>query len=155
MSLSRKKLVVSEEDGFLSGYLIKQLLWDGVPVIRPVDVKPRSERLRLDRISSRGSLLRVATDQCIGDEMLPQAVEPPVNILGVGDVSAVNMEITLNQTESLQDRALSWMKRVGLQWLDRPGKEPKRFWRRYLLNNPKFAWLTQLQLAGLKRFRLP
>ena len=50
--------------------------------------------------------------------------------------------------------APDWMKKAGLQWLYRLFKEPKRLWRRYLLNNPRFAWLTVLQLTGLKGFRL-
>jgi N-acetylglucosaminyldiphosphoundecaprenol N-acetyl-beta-D-mannosaminyltransferase len=50
------------------------------------------------------------------------------------------------------DEAPDWMKASGLQWLYRLIKEPKRLWRRYLLNNPKFAWLTFLQLTGLKGF---
>jgi N-acetylglucosaminyldiphosphoundecaprenol N-acetyl-beta-D-mannosaminyltransferase len=48
--------------------------------------------------------------------------------------------------------APDWMKRAGLQWLYRLFKEPKRLWRRYLLNNPRFAWFTLLQLTGLKGF---
>jgi N-acetylglucosaminyldiphosphoundecaprenol N-acetyl-beta-D-mannosaminyltransferase len=50
--------------------------------------------------------------------------------------------------------APDWMKKSGLQWLYRLMKEPKRLWRRYLLNNPKFAWLTFLQLTGLRGFQL-
>lgn len=50
--------------------------------------------------------------------------------------------------------APDWMKRAGLQWLYRLIKEPRRLWRRYLLNNPRFTWLTFLQLTGLKGFRL-
>jgi N-acetylglucosaminyldiphosphoundecaprenol N-acetyl-beta-D-mannosaminyltransferase len=52
------------------------------------------------------------------------------------------------------DEAPDWMKKSGLQWLYRLIKEPRRLWRRYLLNNPKFAWLTLLQLTGLRGFRL-
>lgn len=48
--------------------------------------------------------------------------------------------------------APDWMKRAGLQWLYRLIKEPKRLWRRYLFNNPRFAWFTFLQLTGLKGF---
>jgi N-acetylglucosaminyldiphosphoundecaprenol N-acetyl-beta-D-mannosaminyltransferase len=47
-----------------------------------------------------------------------------------------------------------WMKRTGLQWLYRLIKEPKRLWRRYLFNNPRFTWLSLLQLTGLRRFHL-
>ena len=50
--------------------------------------------------------------------------------------------------------APDWMKRAGLQWLYRLIKEPRRLWRRYLLNNPRFTWLTLLQLTGLKGFHL-
>lgn len=50
--------------------------------------------------------------------------------------------------------APDWMKNAGLQWLYRLIKEPARLWRRYLLNNPRFTWLTFLQLTGLKGFHL-
>lgn len=53
------------------------------------------------------------------------------------------------------DEAPNWMKKVGLQWLYRLIKEPKRLWRRYLANNPRFVWFTLLQLAHLKRFDYP
>jgi N-acetylglucosaminyldiphosphoundecaprenol N-acetyl-beta-D-mannosaminyltransferase len=49
--------------------------------------------------------------------------------------------------------APDWMKNAGLQWLYRLIKEPKRLWRRYLLNNPRFTWLAFLQLTGLKEYR--
>jgi N-acetylglucosaminyldiphosphoundecaprenol N-acetyl-beta-D-mannosaminyltransferase len=52
------------------------------------------------------------------------------------------------------DEAPDWMKKAGLQWLYRLIKEPRRLWRRYLLNNPKFTWLIFLQLTGLKGFRV-
>jgi N-acetylglucosaminyldiphosphoundecaprenol N-acetyl-beta-D-mannosaminyltransferase len=48
--------------------------------------------------------------------------------------------------------APDWMKQSGLQWLYRLIKEPKRLWRRYLLNNPRFIWLSFLQLSRLRRF---
>ena len=47
-----------------------------------------------------------------------------------------------------------WMKKRGLQWLYRLIQEPRRLWRRYLINNPRFVWLTFLQLTGLRRFPL-
>jgi N-acetylglucosaminyldiphosphoundecaprenol N-acetyl-beta-D-mannosaminyltransferase len=50
--------------------------------------------------------------------------------------------------------APDWMKRVGLQWLYRLYKEPRRLWRRYLSNNPRFAWLTLLQLTRIRRYPL-
>ncbi len=36
-------------------------------------------------------------------------------------------------------QAPRWMQRSGLEWLFRLGVEPRRLWRRYLLNIPRFA----------------
>ncbi len=52
------------------------------------------------------------------------------------------------------DEAPAWMKKAGLQWLYRLIKEPRRLWRRYLSNNPRFVWYTLLQLTHLRQFRL-
>lgn len=40
----------------------------------------------------------------------------------------------------LLPQAPRWMQRSGLEWLYRLFREPKRLWRRYLANNPKFLW---------------
>jgi N-acetylglucosaminyldiphosphoundecaprenol N-acetyl-beta-D-mannosaminyltransferase len=53
----------------------------------------------------------------------------------------------------LQD-APDWMKNCGLQWLHRLVKEPRRLWRRYLQNNPRFLWEIGLQLAGIRKFQM-
>jgi N-acetylglucosaminyldiphosphoundecaprenol N-acetyl-beta-D-mannosaminyltransferase len=41
-------------------------------------------------------------------------------------------------------QAPRWMQRSGLEWLFRLGSEPRRLWRRYLRNNPRFV----LRAAG-------
>jgi N-acetylglucosaminyldiphosphoundecaprenol N-acetyl-beta-D-mannosaminyltransferase len=33
-----------------------------------------------------------------------------------------------------------WMQRSGLEWFYRLTREPRRLWRRYLVNNPRFLW---------------
>jgi len=50
--------------------------------------------------------------------------------------------------------APQWMKNCGLQWLFRLLKEPRRLWRRYLSNNPRFLWSIGLQLAGIHKYPL-
>jgi exopolysaccharide biosynthesis WecB/TagA/CpsF family protein len=35
-------------------------------------------------------------------------------------------------------RAPNWMQRLGIEWVHRLLKEPKRMWKRYLVGNPKF-----------------
>ncbi len=37
-------------------------------------------------------------------------------------------------------QAPRWMQRTGTEWLYRLLKEPRRLWRRYLSNNPRFVW---------------
>ncbi len=46
-------------------------------------------------------------------------------------------------------QAPPWMQRNGLEWFYRLLMEPKRLWRRYLLETPLFLPLWGLQLVGL------
>lgn len=45
-------------------------------------------------------------------------------------------------------KAPTWMQRAGLEWLFRLAEEPRRLWRRYLLNNPRFLMLFSRQLVA-------
>lgn len=54
----------------------------------------------------------------------------------------------------LKRQAPLWMQRNGLEWLFRLVTEPRRLWRRYLGNNPRFAGLLLLQRLGLRRWTL-
>jgi N-acetylglucosaminyldiphosphoundecaprenol N-acetyl-beta-D-mannosaminyltransferase len=49
-------------------------------------------------------------------------------------------------------RAPMWMQQSGLEWFFRLVHEPRRLWRRYLVNGPMFVWNVGLELAGLKKF---
>ena len=48
-------------------------------------------------------------------------------------------------------QAPRWMQRAGLEWLFRLLTEPRRLWRRYLINNPLFVALVVLQALGVRR----
>lgn len=48
--------------------------------------------------------------------------------------------------------APNWMKSSGLQWLHRLLQEPRRLWRRYLINNPMFIIKIVLQLLRINRY---
>jgi N-acetylglucosaminyldiphosphoundecaprenol N-acetyl-beta-D-mannosaminyltransferase len=54
----------------------------------------------------------------------------------------------------LKKQAPRWMQRGGLEWLFRLAMEPRRLWRRYLINNPWFLWLTVLQVLGRRSYGL-
>ncbi len=48
-------------------------------------------------------------------------------------------------------QAPRWMQRSGLEWSFRLMTEPRRLWKRYLVNNPLFLWkigVQQLRTAG-------
>lgn len=70
----------------------------------------------------------------------------PCLIVGVGAAFDIHA--------GLLPDAPDWMKNAGLQWLYRLMKEPRRLWRRYLANNPRFVWQLGLQFAGVKKFEL-
>jgi N-acetylglucosaminyldiphosphoundecaprenol N-acetyl-beta-D-mannosaminyltransferase len=52
-------------------------------------------------------------------------------------------------------QAPGWMQGVGLEWLFRLSQEPRRLWRRYLLNNPVFVASVLLQMSRIKTYSLP
>ncbi|HXF10975.1 MAG TPA: WecB/TagA/CpsF family glycosyltransferase [Desulfuromonadaceae bacterium] len=47
-----------------------------------------------------------------------------------------------------------WMQRSGLEWFYRLCQEPRRLAKRYLTNNPRFAWKILGQLLGLKKYSI-
>lgn len=54
----------------------------------------------------------------------------------------------------IKKQAPRWMQSNGLEWLYRLTSEPRRLWRRYLINNPLFLLLVFLQLLGIKRYTI-
>jgi N-acetylglucosaminyldiphosphoundecaprenol N-acetyl-beta-D-mannosaminyltransferase len=51
-------------------------------------------------------------------------------------------------------QAPTWMQQAGLEWIFRLAREPRRLWRRYLLDNPWFVFEITRQKLGLKHFPL-
>lgn len=72
----------------------------------------------------------------------------PVRLMvGVGAAFDLNAGL-------LNDSPL-WVQRCGLQWAHRLCQEPRRLWRRYLLNIPRFLWLCLMQWTGIRSYKLP
>jgi N-acetylglucosaminyldiphosphoundecaprenol N-acetyl-beta-D-mannosaminyltransferase len=66
---------------------------------------------------------------------------------GAGVSFAIGIGVSFSFVGGLITRAPLWMQRNGLEWLWRLGKEPKRLWRRYLLEDlPFFGMLLQARL---------
>lgn len=56
-------------------------------------------------------------------------------------------------TGHLKD-APKWIQNAGLQWAHRLCQEPRRLWKRYLVNNSAFLAALSLQFTGLRRYPL-
>jgi N-acetylglucosaminyldiphosphoundecaprenol N-acetyl-beta-D-mannosaminyltransferase len=54
----------------------------------------------------------------------------------------------------IKKQAPRWMQRRGLEWLFRLASEPRRLWRRYLIDNPLFALLVLAQALGIKKYSI-
>lgn len=50
--------------------------------------------------------------------------------------------------------APAWVKTIGLQWFHRFLQDPKRLWKRYFQNNPRFLLKISLQLTRLVNYSL-
>ena len=48
-------------------------------------------------------------------------------------------------------RAPKVLQRAGLEWAWRLGQEPRRMWKRYLVGNSKFVWLTAREAVKGRR----
>ena len=73
------------------------------------------------------------------------ALSAPI-LIGVG--AAVDFHAGLVR------RAPQFLQRSGLEWLFRLAIEPRRLWRRYLINNPWFVWRLLLQSSGVVQYDL-
>ena len=49
-------------------------------------------------------------------------------------------------------RAPAWLRNLGFEWLWRLMLEPRRIWRRVLVDGTRFVWHVTLELAGLKKY---
>ena len=51
-----------------------------------------------------------------------------------------------------KSRSPQWMSEMGLEWLYRLGSEPRRLWKRYLIDDVPFIWLILMQkLKGYQK----
>ncbi len=72
------------------------------------------------------------------------------NKLQVGVMVGVGAAFDLNA--GCVRQAPRWMRESGLEWLWRLLQEPRRLWRRYLVQGAEFVCSVALELFGLKKF---
>jgi N-acetylglucosaminyldiphosphoundecaprenol N-acetyl-beta-D-mannosaminyltransferase len=62
---------------------------------------------------------------------------------------SVGVGASLDFVAGTMRRSPRWMSKVGLEWAYRLAQEPRRLWRRYLIDDPRFAAIV------LRTWRLP
>jgi N-acetylglucosaminyldiphosphoundecaprenol N-acetyl-beta-D-mannosaminyltransferase len=65
----------------------------------------------------------------------------------IGPAVAVCIGASLDFVTGRVARAPRWISAAGLEWLYRLVQEPRRLWRRYLVQDPKFAWVVARTLC--------
>jgi N-acetylglucosaminyldiphosphoundecaprenol N-acetyl-beta-D-mannosaminyltransferase len=70
--------------------------------------------------------------------------------LPVPVMAGVGAAFDLNTGRLVQ--APRWMREGGLEWLFRLLVEPRRLWRRYLVQGARFVWNVLLEFIGVRRF---
>jgi N-acetylglucosaminyldiphosphoundecaprenol N-acetyl-beta-D-mannosaminyltransferase len=60
----------------------------------------------------------------------------------LGPAVALGVGASLDFLAGKYRRAPAWMARIGLEWLYRLAQEPRRLWRRYLVEGPRFIGIV-------------
>ncbi len=77
---------------------------------------------------------------CVGSpqqEMVANACLERGDCVGLGLCVGASLEFLTGRVK----RAPKWMQNLRLEWLFRLASEPKRLWKRYLVEGPKIFWL--------------
>jgi N-acetylglucosaminyldiphosphoundecaprenol N-acetyl-beta-D-mannosaminyltransferase len=117
------------------------------PPFRPLNEEEEAELYRQVK-ESRADILWCGLSTPKQERFMAQYLDRlPVKLMvGVGAAFDINSGRTVD--------APAWIKKSGLQWLHRLLQEPRRLWRRYLYNNPRFLSLLLLQFTGLRRYEI-
>ncbi len=102
------------------------------PPFRPLDDGDRAEHARI--INASGADIVWVGLSTPKQERWMAAMRPLLDapvLVGVGAAFDI--------VSGLVPQAPRWVQRSGFEWLFRLGTEPRRLWRRYLSNNPRFV----------------
>jgi N-acetylglucosaminyldiphosphoundecaprenol N-acetyl-beta-D-mannosaminyltransferase len=115
------------------------------PPFRPLSAAEEAELSRLVD-SVRPDIIWVGISTPKQERFMAEYLPKLNTVLMVGVGAAFDMH------SGEKKQCPRWLQRCGLEWFYRLCQEPKRLWRRYLANNPKFVLLTICQFLGLKNF---
>jgi N-acetylglucosaminyldiphosphoundecaprenol N-acetyl-beta-D-mannosaminyltransferase len=125
--------VAEEAAGLLRRRLGVDVVGTDAPLVR-LDGEPDQSAVALERIrAARPDLLLLA----LGAPK--QEVWAHRHRRALGSTVVVGVGASLDFIAGRARRAPRWMSRAGLEWLYRLAREPRRLWRRYLVDDPRFA----------------
>jgi len=115
------------------------------PPFRPLNAEEETELIRMVA-ESKPDFLWVGLSTPKQERFMDQYIAKLDAKLMFGVGAAFDIH-----SERIKD-APYWMKLTGVQWLHRIYQDPKRLWKRYLVNNPKFLYQIMLELLGLTKY---
>jgi N-acetylglucosaminyldiphosphoundecaprenol N-acetyl-beta-D-mannosaminyltransferase len=102
-------------------------------IVRPDQPDAPEQKAILERIrAARPDLLMVALGAPKQEIWIGQ------NAGQLGNAVALGVGASVDFIAGRVPRAPRWMSKAGLEWCYRLAREPRRLWRRYLVNDPKF-----------------
>ena len=104
----------------------------------------REEAEDLDRINASGAKVVFVGLGC------PKQEEWMARHRGKLQAVAIGVGAAFSFHSGEVSQAPRWIMKWGFEWLYRLTREPKRLWRRYVINNPLFLILLALQLFKTK-----
>jgi N-acetylglucosaminyldiphosphoundecaprenol N-acetyl-beta-D-mannosaminyltransferase len=125
--------IAAEAGDKLARELGVQVVGTDSPIVRPDGSTDHPEQILKRLRAARPALLLVALGapkQELWIDRFAGELRPAVAVAVGGSLDFITGRI---------ERAPAWMSRAGLEWLFRLAQEPRRMWRRYLLEDPKFV----------------
>jgi N-acetylglucosaminyldiphosphoundecaprenol N-acetyl-beta-D-mannosaminyltransferase len=125
-----------------------QIVGTYTPPFRPLNAQEETD-LHQQLLESKAEVLWCGISTPKQERFMAKYVNTfPVRLMvGVGAAFDLNAGLLRDSPQ--------WVQKWGLQWAHRLCQEPRRLWRRYLLNIPRFLWLYLLQRIGLRTYDLP
>ncbi len=110
-------------------------------------LKAEEDKAAIQRINNSGIKILFVGLGC------PKQEHWMFNHLGKINAIMIGVGAAFDYHAGLKKQAPSWMMRMGLEWLFRLFHEPRRLWRRYLFNNPRFLYLVGRQILKERQLR--
>jgi N-acetylglucosaminyldiphosphoundecaprenol N-acetyl-beta-D-mannosaminyltransferase len=142
---------------------------DGVAARAAQILKSRYAGLKIAGVLSPPNMSILEMDRTILDEI--KAAKPDILLVAFGNpkqekwISMYAHELsvpicigiggTLDMIAGITKRAPLWMQRSGLEWLYRLAQEPRRLWKRYVLDLGYFGYFFVRQWWAMRRGRIP